>query len=99
MMTAKDLCNGVPLQMLLRPVLRNIITAPVAILHALNPLRVFSSKSTTHIPLPHFNHVHIHVDLQIIIEESKFTEDTGKVSNGTSQILFQVFEAMLEFLL
>merc|ERR1719481_1251180 len=99
MMTAKDFCYGISLKMLLRPVLCNIITAPVAILHALNPLRVFSSKSTTHIPLPHFNQVHVHVDLQILIEESKFAEDTGKVSNAASQVLFQVFKAMLEILL
>merc|ERR1711915_155820 len=85
--------------MLLRPVLSNVIAAPVSILHAFNPLRIFSSKGTTHIPLPHFNHVHVHVDLQILIKHFKFAEDTGQVANAISQVMFPVSKTHLEILL
>merc|ERR1719348_843210 len=100
MVASKDLHKRVPLKVLLRPVLCNVIAAPVAILHALNPLRVFSGKGSLGVHLlPHLGHVHVHIDLEVIIKHAELAEDTGKVANAAGQVKLPVGKVHLEFLL
>merc|ERR1719250_44686 len=83
MVASKDLQEWVPIKVLLRPVLSNVITVPVASNHGLPPLLVFASKSLTQIIVfPPAICVHIHVNLEIFIKHIKLAQNTSQVANA-----------------